>query len=364
MLVSCKKQGAEWKGTIEEVDGVTVVKNPEEPLYGELVLDLEEGLSIGKEDDDNYMFFRIADIKVDVDGNFYVLEYGNKRVQKFDRDGNYVCTMGREGEGPGEFMMPFRMLVDEKNGIIGVEDRRKLIVFDKDGNYLDKDIFFESFNYDLLIDSRGAIWGITYKQEGDDEATANIFKVFIKLNGEGKIEESFGKFLYENYRERMGNGVLSISTGEEYDLFISLVGDKNIVYGYSKEYELNIVDLEGNLHTTIKKNEPYRKFTSEERGKYKRAKLPEYRPFFYYLLSDSEDRIYVQRSNSRRTENVEKEFDIFSKDGYYLYKTVCPLTPFVIKNGFFYTRVENEDTGEVFIKRFKIKSWNKIKTSI
>jgi uncharacterized lipoprotein YehR (DUF1307 family) len=36
MIASCKSQKAEWKGIIEEVDGVKVVINPEEPLYGEV----------------------------------------------------------------------------------------------------------------------------------------------------------------------------------------------------------------------------------------------------------------------------------------------------------------------------------------
>ncbi len=61
-----------------------MVKNPDEPLYGELVFDLEEDLSVGREDDDNYLFYRIRDIEVDDDGNIYVFEFGNKRVQKFD----------------------------------------------------------------------------------------------------------------------------------------------------------------------------------------------------------------------------------------------------------------------------------------
>ena len=48
MLVCCSQQKTEWKGTIEEVDGVTVVKNPKEPMYGEDAISLEEELSIGE----------------------------------------------------------------------------------------------------------------------------------------------------------------------------------------------------------------------------------------------------------------------------------------------------------------------------
>ena len=365
LLASCQKQKAEWKGTIEEVDGVTVVKNPDEPLYGELVFDLEEDLSIGKEDDDNYMFFRIGDIKVDGNGNIYVLEFGNKRVQKFGRDGKYTCTIGAEGQGPGEYQFPLSLLINDKTGVISVMDRRKLVVFDMDGNYLDKDIFLEGFFYPLIFDSSGTLWGINEVWEGDDEVTASHFRILVKLNDKGQIAEKFAKFPYEFYIERMASGaVFSTSTGEEYDLSISSLGEQNIVYGYSKEYELNVIDLEGNLEIKIKKDEPYQKFSAEERGKYKRAKLPDYKPFFYSLFTDSEGRIYAQRNNARLIETVEKMFDVFSEDGYYLYKTVCPLTSYAIKDGFFYTRIMNEDTGEVFVKRYKIKNWNQIKKGI
>ena len=57
MLVSCRQQKSTWKGTIEEVNGVTVVKNPKEPIYDERMISLKEDLSIGvDEGDENYMF--------------------------------------------------------------------------------------------------------------------------------------------------------------------------------------------------------------------------------------------------------------------------------------------------------------------
>jgi len=49
---SYSQQKAEWKGTVEEMDGVKVIKNPQEPLFGEIEFELEEDLSIGREDDD------------------------------------------------------------------------------------------------------------------------------------------------------------------------------------------------------------------------------------------------------------------------------------------------------------------------
>ena len=58
-LISCRQQKDTWRGTIEEVDGITVVNNPNEPYFGEFIPELKENLSIGNEDDDNYLFYRL-----------------------------------------------------------------------------------------------------------------------------------------------------------------------------------------------------------------------------------------------------------------------------------------------------------------
>jgi hypothetical protein len=81
LLVSFGGQKAEWKGKIETEGGIKVIKNPAEPLYGEMKLELEEDLSIGNEEDENYLFYRARDIQVDSEGNIYVLDSGNHRLQ-------------------------------------------------------------------------------------------------------------------------------------------------------------------------------------------------------------------------------------------------------------------------------------------
>jgi hypothetical protein len=45
---SCDRQRTAWNGTIEEVNGVTVVKNPGEPMHSDDVLILEEELVTGE----------------------------------------------------------------------------------------------------------------------------------------------------------------------------------------------------------------------------------------------------------------------------------------------------------------------------
>jgi len=38
--------------------------------------------------------------------------------------------------------------------------------------------------------------------------------------------------------------------------------------------------------------------------------------------------------------------------------------PELVKNGYLYNIEENDETGDVFIKRYKIKNWGKIKEGI
>ena len=81
----CSPHKKEWQGTIEEVDGVTVIKNPKAPMYEELILDIEEDLCIGREDDENYQFYRASALAVDNEDNIYVADAGNSRIQKFNK---------------------------------------------------------------------------------------------------------------------------------------------------------------------------------------------------------------------------------------------------------------------------------------
>ncbi|MCK4826514.1 hypothetical protein KA005_62810, partial [bacterium] len=66
-------QIGEWKGHVEDENGIDVFVNPVTPILSEVEYDLQEDLSIGNEDDDNFLFYRAIDIAVDQDESIYVL---------------------------------------------------------------------------------------------------------------------------------------------------------------------------------------------------------------------------------------------------------------------------------------------------
>jgi len=93
---------ADWQGEMSTADGVIRVLNPETPAEGESSVELNELWRLGGEDED-ILFGVIAEFLHDDDGNIYLLDSQLSEIQVFDRDGTWLRTVGREGEGPGEF---------------------------------------------------------------------------------------------------------------------------------------------------------------------------------------------------------------------------------------------------------------------
>ena len=63
-------------------------------------------LGASSETDTNYQFLRPSDVKSDPQGSIYVIDSGSNRIQKYDHALEYVQTIGRKGQGPGEFNWP------------------------------------------------------------------------------------------------------------------------------------------------------------------------------------------------------------------------------------------------------------------
>jgi hypothetical protein len=82
-------------------------------------------------------FNRQTDIAWDSAGNSFVADgYNNKRVVKIDKNGNFVKAFGSRGRGPGQFEDVHTIQVDHQ-GNVYVGDRLdgRVDVFDNDGNF-------------------------------------------------------------------------------------------------------------------------------------------------------------------------------------------------------------------------------------
>ncbi len=118
---------------VETVDGVRVVHNKKGGVWGDdPKVALEPVRTIGDvdTDDENLAFSSPLDMAVDAAGNIFILDGGNQRIQVFGPEGRYVRTIGRRGQGPGEFESLSSICIDRQGNFHVLDSaQRRIQVF-------------------------------------------------------------------------------------------------------------------------------------------------------------------------------------------------------------------------------------------
>jgi 6-bladed beta-propeller len=105
---------------IETVNGARIIHNEKGGIWaGSPKVKIELVRTIGDlgEKDPNLAFSSPYDVIRDTSGNIYVLDIGNTQIQKLDAEGKFLKTIGRRGQGPGEFQSPSSMDIDGENNL-------------------------------------------------------------------------------------------------------------------------------------------------------------------------------------------------------------------------------------------------------
>ncbi len=117
LVASSVPSWSSWQGSEIDVDGAPHVINPEAPI-GAVRVELRELWERGGEDDDIF-FGRVGQLLEDETGELYVLDSQLSEIHAFSPDGELLRTIGREGEGPGEFMQTTDMYLGP-DGLLGL----------------------------------------------------------------------------------------------------------------------------------------------------------------------------------------------------------------------------------------------------
>jgi sugar lactone lactonase YvrE len=84
------------------------------------------------------MFRQVTDVAWDAAGDTFISDgYINSRIAKVDKDGNWIKSWGEPGDGPGQLNTPHSIATDAQ-GNVYVADRgnRRIQVFDGEGKFL------------------------------------------------------------------------------------------------------------------------------------------------------------------------------------------------------------------------------------
>lgn len=102
----------------ESTSNFRIVHNEKEGIWGKdpkVSLELVRTLGGLDVEDENLAFNLPRDIVIDSQGNTYILDGSNNNIIKLNQDGEYIGTIGRLGQGPGDFNRPYSMDIDSSD---------------------------------------------------------------------------------------------------------------------------------------------------------------------------------------------------------------------------------------------------------
>jgi hypothetical protein len=344
----CKGEPA-WKGSVETADGIQVVRNPKAPMYPQEALELQEELTIGMaEGAEEYMFAGLRGIAVDDQGEIFALDQRKPRVDVFSGDGSHIRSIGRRGQGPGEFQTPFFIALAPAGELL-VGDMSRLSFFERSGDFL------RSQN-----NSIGRLAFVKYLENGDavgtrmvmDEKNPRYEAAICGRNLEPKsvlasstMPETSGKFaLFVSvirWDISRGREIVCASGQEGYRLSIFNAGGRLIRTIY-KEYDpVPVTDLD--IDRQMKQH------GIESRSE---VTIPRFLPPIWWVYADEDGRIFVS-TWQRDPESGVALFNIFDPEGRYLCDYLIPGEPLVFKDGKLYAIVQDKE-GIQYIKRYRM----------
>ncbi len=308
---------------------------------------------------DDVVLTMIGSIRVDGHGTIYVLDSKDMKVKMFGKDGSFIRSFGKAGQGPGEFQYPLKMFL-RKNGDIAVFDgeRMGLIGFSPDGDHLEDidlrtvDQFFSPeaedeaavYGYRTIMAEAGRIDGASIKELVRFDKSTKTVSVISKFdNGTGlmKLDLLAGRFLLRTGK----NGGLIWAFTKNYELFLGTAsgqGKSSVTHKYPR---LRVT--EAGRKAQIKKL-----FGGEDKvPKHFKLVWPEYFPPISDIVLDDRDWLYV-RTYENDAAGLSK-YDVFDSAG--VYRGSFHFGPEIleIRDGRAYARAEDAE-GLPVLERYVI----------
>ncbi len=157
---------------------------------GNLLMTLGEARVSGN---DSEHFNLPTDIAVTADGSFYVSDgYGNSRVIKFSKEGDYLFEWGKFGNDKGEFKIPHGIDLDnEGNVYVADRENNRIQKFDSKGNFItlwQNEVTDQL--YSVTIDNlNNHLFGIDYLIVENNVKGSDIFRFDLDAN----LQVQFGR---------------------------------------------------------------------------------------------------------------------------------------------------------------------------
>jgi hypothetical protein len=354
---------------VETIGDVTVVHNPAQPLDPDWAIAFEEELTLGGDQGpEEAILYRPRSILVDERGDMYVSDYQDAVIKVFDAEGRFVRTIGRKGEGPGEFqaMTDTAFLPDGRLLVLDIRSRRTSL-FDRNGNFLRSHPWKNSCFDILLTDAEG------YLTDENVYAGEERKVLVTKFDFEGNQLERWGEFTaFGIQMKRVGDTMLSITT--PYTPRSIFAGDQargRLYHCLNHTYLIEVYEAPGKLVRKI--DRPYTPvpFTKEDAEEYydgfdrrgnaafsqmaREVDLPEVKTITDGMGVDDLGNLWVGTNEIDESGGAARRaFDIFDPDGRYRARIWLDFAPGLFVRGRMYRVAADEETGFMSVKRYRV----------
>jgi DNA-binding beta-propeller fold protein YncE len=302
--------GALFSQKIETKDGIRLVHNKKVGKWGKQPkVSVEYVKNIGdlESDDENVLFYMPADIAFDADGNVYVLDSGNHRIQKFDSQGNFLASFGRRGQGPGEFQYPQSIDIDERGHMVVSDSGNQKIQVLKPDGALEKEIKKTDqapgilrIRSDRMIMGQGSsVYSFGMNRMQEDQELPKLIKV---LDMDAEVQKEFGN--QKDYKDLLLNRV-----GNRYHFAVDK--ESNVYVSFAYQNRIEKYSPEGKLLWRADRKLNYDVSTPKAKGNISRSggnvsiRMPQLNNVSGGIAVDHKGRVWVV-TNKRQIEEEEQ----------------------------------------------------------
>lgn len=275
------------------------------------------------------MFGAIAAAQFSPSGGIAVLDFQKYCINFYTPGGDFIRSIGRQGSGPGEFLLPVSFSFTDNGGLIVADAMaRSLVLFDSTGEYTGSlSGFFPTAPPQIVSIENNAFIGMKPEYEQTDEGMFMGFT--IARWEEGEVEPSVIYYSVMNPFDpsdlsSIGEDVVFFGTSREGVVFTSAMSSEEyIINAYSPEgEELYLIEDEDfkqvsktpeeiELETELVNAQMIQQGAPPEMANWE----PDpYRLAIASIQVDGADRVWVQRGTTRTP-----VFDVYDIHGELLF---------------------------------------------
>jgi hypothetical protein len=362
MLLGCSSEGVPSR-TVEDVS-VRVYSDPTPPRIDPYRI--EEGTIFGSgQGKDTYLLVNPSPHVLLEDGTLYILDARVTRAHRFSREGAYLGSFGRQGQGPGEFFVLQDLVYDEGRLYTNDPFNRRITVMDLEGKMLESRQFpdatprsrfvipyhFAKGRGYLLIEKE-----IRQPNRAGEEPKARF--TILRLDADLAVTDTLHtrtdtfEVLWINERPVTAPFASVIPATD-------MAPGQPIAWAYGNEFRVDFLDPEDGSrwavvipHQPLPLSEARRQAEiaslSRRTGSEAAANRISFPPNLPHIDSiedlrwDSEGRLWVPEYRDHTATGSPYRYFVFARDGEWLFRQDLNRRPWLITRAGFYTRSEDE----------------------